>query len=63
MNSKVDEKDELNMEKILQYIGKNLKISIEICGYNDHKIRVALILDGEEIDSDELFVSRWTSGY
>lgn len=49
--------------EIKAYIQKNLKISIDITGYNEHIIEINLILDGEIIDTDSVFVSRWTAGY
>lgn len=49
--------------EIKAYIQKNLKISIDITGYNEHIIEINLILDDEIIDTDTVFVSRWTAGY
>lgn len=49
--------------EIKAYIQKNLKISIDITGYNEHIIEINLILDDEIIDTDTVFVSRWTVGY
>jgi len=48
---------------VFDYLKENLQISIDINGVADHIIEVNLILEGETIDTDTIFVQRWMSGY